>query len=151
EGAADCIKNIETTSNNYQSAWNNLITLYNNKKLLVQTHVKAICDLPAIKNKSSASLQQFSDVLHSHLSALKALGQRPDDWGPDWEIKTPRDEVPKVIELLDFLDSRFHILEAVESAKHMNKTSNIVNDNKNTNRKNKFNKNSVSVGVKWGF
>jgi len=65
----------------------------------------------------------------------------------DWEIKTPRDELPKVIELLDFLDSRFHILEAVESAKHMNKTSNIVNDNKNTNQKNKFDKNSVSFAA----
>lgn len=163
EGAADSIKNIETTSDNYNIAWTNLITRYNNKKLLVQTHVKAICDLPTIKSKSSASLRQFSDALNSHLSALKALGQRPDDWGPlllhiintkmdtdtisDWEVKTPRDKLPKVIELLDFLDSRFHILEAVESAKNMTKTSNSVNDNKNTFRKNKFDKNSVSFAA----
>lgn len=72
KSTADCIKNIETTSDNYEIAWTNLITHYNNKKLLVQTHVKAICDLPTIKSKSSTSLRKFSDALHNHLSALKA-------------------------------------------------------------------------------
>lgn len=128
--------------------------------MLVQTHVKATCDLPTIKGKSSASLRQFSDSLPSHFSALKALDQRPDDWGPlllhiinskmdvdtisEWEVKTPRDELPKVAELIEFLDSRFHILEAVESAKNMHKTANIVNDYRNASRKNKFEKTSVA-------
>jgi len=49
---ADCLKNIETTWDNYEIAWTNLITRYNNKKLLVQTQVKAIYDLPTIKSKS---------------------------------------------------------------------------------------------------
>jgi len=139
-------KNIETTSD---IVWTYLITRYNNKKLLVQTHVKAIYDLPTIKSKSSTSLRQFSDALHNYLLALKALGQRPDEWGSlllhivstkldadtigEWEIKTPRSEMFKVTELLDFLDSRFHILEAVETAKSIVKTSNIGNGNKNTN------------------
>jgi len=158
-GAADCIKNIETTSDNYEIAWTNLITRYNNKKLLVQTHIKAICDLPTIKNKSSTSLLQFTNVLQNHLSVLKALGQRPDEWGPlllhiistkldadtigEWEMKTPRGEMPKVAEQLDFLESLVHIVEAVETAKSLVKTSNIGNDSKNMNRKNKFDKNSI--------
>lgn len=62
----------------------------------------------------------------------------------EWEMKTPRGEISKVTELLDFLDSRFHILEAVETAKGIVKTSNIGNDNKNTNRKNKVDKNSLA-------
>jgi len=160
EGAADCIINIETTADNYEIVWTNLITRYNNKKLLVQTHVKTICDLPTIKSKSSMSLRQFSDASNNHLSALKALGQRPDEWGPlllhiistkldvdtigEWEVKTSRGEMPKVAELLDFLDLRFHILEAVKMAKNLTKTLNIVNENKNVNRKSKFNKNSLA-------
>lgn len=36
----------------------------------MQTHVKAICDLPTIKSKSSTSLRQFSDALNNHLSAM---------------------------------------------------------------------------------
>jgi len=160
EGATDCIKNIETMSDNYEIVWTNLITRYNNKKLLVQTHIKAICDLPIIKNKSSTSLRQFSDALQNNLSALKALGQRPDEWGPlllhiistkldadtigEWEMKTPRGEMPKVAELLDFLESRFHIVEAVETTKSIVKTSNIGNDSKNMNRKTKFDKNSLA-------
>jgi len=91
---------------------------------------------------------------------LKALSQQPDEWGSlllhiistkldvdtigEWEMKTPRGEMPKVAELLNFLDSRFNILEAVETAKRLVKTSNIGNDNKNMNRKNKFEKNSLA-------
>jgi len=54
-------------------------------------------------------------------------------------MKTPRGEMPKVAELLDFLDSRFHIMETVETVKGI-----VGNDNKNTNRKNKFDKNSLA-------
>uniref|UniRef100_A0A2S2QB76 Uncharacterized protein n=1 Tax=Sipha flava TaxID=143950 RepID=A0A2S2QB76_9HEMI len=163
EGAAECIKNIETTANNYLSAWSNLISRYNNKKLLVQTHVRAICDLPTVKGKSSSSLRQFSDNLRGHLAALKTLNQRPSEWGPlllhvvcskldtdtisEWEIKTPIDELAKVDDLIEFLDSRFRVLEAVESAKNMNKSVNTVFEYKNTNRKNKFERNSMSLAV----
>lgn len=62
----------------------------------------------------------------------------------EWEVKIPRGEIPKVAELLDFLDLRFHILEAVETAKNITKTSNIVNDNKNVNRKSRFDKYSLA-------
>jgi hypothetical protein len=55
DDAASCVKNLETTVNNYEHAWNNLVTRYNNKKLLVQTHVKSICDLPTVKASSSTS------------------------------------------------------------------------------------------------
>lgn len=57
EGIAKCIKNIETTA----IMRNDLIARYNNKKLLIQMHVKAICDLPIIKEKSLSSLGQFLD------------------------------------------------------------------------------------------
>jgi len=69
EGAADCIKNIETTSDNCEIAWTNLITRYNSKTFLLQTHVKAICDLPTIKSKSLTSLRNFLTryiIIHRH-------------------------------------------------------------------------------------
>lgn len=58
-----------------------MVTRFNNKKLLVQTHVKGICDLPTVKANSSTSLRQFSISLRGHISALRALQQRPSEWG----------------------------------------------------------------------
>ncbi|XP_008188283.1 uncharacterized protein LOC103310763 [Acyrthosiphon pisum] len=143
--AANCVKNLETTVNNYEHVWNSLVSRYNNKKLLVQTHVKGICDLPTVKASSSTGLRQFSDGLRGHISALRALDQRPSEWGPllthiictkldavtisDWETKCGRDEIKKVDELIEFLEARFHILEAVESSKKICSVSKNVNEN----------------------
>lgn len=71
-----------------------------------------------IKGKSSSSLPQFLDNLHGYLLALKALDQRPEEWGllllhvigtkqnadtiSAWEVKTPRDEFAKVDYLIAF-------------------------------------------------
>lgn len=81
--AANCIKNFETTAINYElDAWKTLSTRYQNEKLLIQCHVKDVCDLIAVKANSSDSLRLFSDTLRSRVPALEALKQRPSEWGP---------------------------------------------------------------------
>lgn len=55
--AFKCIKYLETTSTNYDIACTALGARYNNKKELVQAHVKSIIDLDMIISKSSAKLQ----------------------------------------------------------------------------------------------
>ncbi|XP_022173999.1 uncharacterized protein LOC111036312 [Myzus persicae] len=77
--AANCIKNFETTAINHEHAWKTLTTRYQNEKLLIQCHVKDICELNAIETNSSDSLRLFSDTLRSHISALEALKQRPSE------------------------------------------------------------------------
>lgn len=160
DDAANCIKNLETTTNNYEHAWNSLVTRYNNKRLLVQTHVKGICDLPIVKVSSSSSLRQFSDDLRGHISALRALKQRPSEWGPllthiictkldavtisEWETKCPRDEIKEVDELIDFLEGRFHILEAIESSKRISDVTKNVIESSHASRKNRYTKYSTS-------
>lgn len=42
-----------TTSDSYQVVWNSLTTRYNNKKVLVQVHVKSLFELEPIKKESS--------------------------------------------------------------------------------------------------
>ncbi|KAF0729511.1 Integrase catalytic domain-containing protein, partial [Aphis craccivora] len=154
---ANCIKNLETTANNYEHAWKTLITRYRNEKLLVQSHVKGIYELSDVRENSSNSLRQFSDTLRGHISALEALKQQPYDWGPllthiictkldaitlsEWETKSSKNEISKVADLILFLDSRSQILEAIESSKNISKIVNFVSENKNDYRKNKINKN----------
>lgn len=76
DDAASCVKNLETTTNNFEHALDSLVMKYNNRNILVQTHLKGICDISTVKASLSTSLRQFSD---SHISALRALKQRPSE------------------------------------------------------------------------
>jgi len=155
---ASCIKHLETTANNYEYAWKTLISRYRNEKLLIQSHVKGICELSDVKSNSSSSLRQFSDALRGHMSVLEALKQQPSSWGPllthiiytkldaitlsEWEMKSTKNEISKVEDLVLFLDSRSQVLEAIESSKNISKIVDLGYENKNENRKNKFGKNN---------
>jgi len=130
------IKCLETTANNYEKAWSILSLRYNNTKVLIQSHVKKIFELEAIQSDSAIKLRRFSDALSGHIQALEALGQKPENWGPllihlittkldkktlqEWEIGSPKDKISEVPEIIQFLENRFKILEAVESTKNVN-------------------------------
>ncbi|XP_060879186.1 uncharacterized protein LOC132951391 [Metopolophium dirhodum] len=144
--ALSSIKCLETTSSNYTVAWQSLITRYNNKRVLVQAHVKAIYDLETVGGDSAKKLRQFTDALNGHMRALEALGQEPTNWGPllihvilikldkttlkEWESRAHGTEVPKLLELITFLESRYKILESIETVKNINiKGSTITTSN----------------------
>lgn len=161
DDASNCIKNLKTTSNNYEHAWKTLISRYNNEKLLIQSHVKDIYDLYSVKENSLNSLRQFMDTLTSHMSALDALKQQPNEWGPllihvictkldgntlcEWEKKASKNKLSKVEELITFLGARSQMLEAIDASKDMIKTTDLSSENKNINRKYKFNTASTSL------
>ncbi|KAL4104961.1 hypothetical protein QTP88_020236 [Uroleucon formosanum] len=155
---ASCIKNLETTASNYEYAWKTLISRYRNEKLLIQSHVKGICELSDVKDNSSSSLRQFADALRGHMSTPEALKQQPGNWRPllthiictkldaitlsEWEMKSPKNEISKLEDLVLFLDSRSQVLEAIESSKNISKIADFGYKNKHENRKNKFGKNN---------
>lgn len=121
--ALTSIQCLETTANNYTVAWKSMVERYNNKRALVQAHVKAMYDLEVMANESASKLRQFTDKVCGHMRALEALGERPADWGPllihliaikldittlrDWESKPSHDKVPAVSELVKFLEMKF--------------------------------------------
>lgn len=110
---------------------NKLINATRNKDINEITHVKNIAELPSVKDKSSVNLSKLSDTLNSNIRTLKALGERPYDWGPllshivcakldnetqkKWEIQVAKDRIPSIRELIQFTEERFWILESVES------------------------------------
>ncbi|XP_050523904.1 uncharacterized protein LOC126895751 [Daktulosphaira vitifoliae] len=83
------------------------------------------------------------------MNALEALGQDPNLWGSllvhlitskldpktlkEWETEAPKTVVPSVATLIDFLDTRFKILEAVESSSLINVRQNNFNSIKRDN------------------
>lgn len=160
--AANCIKNLETTADQYECAWKALVGRYNNKKFLVQSHVQGIYELESVSGNSVGGLRKLADTLRGHMAALETLEQRPNDWGPllthiirakldestlsAWEAKTSKTEVAKVHELITFLDERSELLEAIESSKNIAKglkhvtveNYKIIKD-----KKGKFNRNNI--------
>ncbi|XP_025193653.1 uncharacterized protein LOC112593474 [Melanaphis sacchari] len=122
--AAQVIMYIETTAANYNVAWNSVVSRYNNKKVLVQSHTKELFDIPAI-NEEAVQLRKLVDQLNGHINALEALGEKPREWGSillhliatkldsstlkAWETVSPKNEIPKVQVLLEFLEKRFKI------------------------------------------
>jgi len=80
------------------------------------------------------------------MSALETLGEKPKEWGSIllhliatkldsgtlkvWETVSPKNEIPKVQVLLEFLEKRFKIMGAVETSSNIN----IGNDEKIKNR-----------------
>ncbi|XP_022162437.1 uncharacterized protein LOC111028196 [Myzus persicae] len=123
---------LDTTSDNYKIAWDALISRYSNKKLAVQLHTKKLFDLENINNESSTELRKLVDAINGHIKALASLGQNPKEWGSlllhlisikldastlrQWEIESSKSEVASVNKLLEYLENRCQILEAIEAS-----------------------------------
>ncbi|XP_025190399.1 uncharacterized protein LOC112590994 [Melanaphis sacchari] len=133
---------------------------YSNKKVLVQTHVKSMFELEPVTSESSARLRQFTDALTSHMSALETLGHMPSNWGPllvhlivtkldknsrrEWETNAPKEEVAPVEVIIEFLEARFKILEAIETCKNINNRQGAYKFN---NHNKQFNERSSSLVI----
>jgi len=131
--ASSLIKNLETSSSNYEIAWKIVTTRYNNTRMLIQTHTKRIFDLEPINKESGIKLKQLTDSLNAHIQALKALKHDPHNWGAlllhviytkldtnsirQWEAEVSKDELPSVQLMMGFLGKRSQMLESVENAK----------------------------------
>lgn len=50
--AAKVIQALETTSQNYEVAWALLVERYDNRRIIIQSHVRALFDLPIISKES---------------------------------------------------------------------------------------------------
>ncbi|XP_016664554.1 uncharacterized protein LOC107885426 [Acyrthosiphon pisum] len=148
--AAQVIQGIETTAANYSIAWESLIARYNNKKVLIQSHTRGLYELSVI-NEESKQLRKLIDKLNCHINALESLGENPRGWGSmlihlitskldistikAWETIAPKDEIPPIQVLIQFLEKRFKIVEAVESVSQMNiKESSDSKGNKKINK-----------------
>ncbi|XP_050544282.1 uncharacterized protein LOC126907214 [Daktulosphaira vitifoliae] len=139
--AAKVIQCLPTTSDKYTIAWQTLKERYSNTKLLVQVHTKSLFDLSPIYHESAEETRCFHDTLVGHIKALENLGQKPDLWGSliihlitskldvqslrSWEIESPRSEVATLNNIIVFLESRFRMLEAIESSSKLQSNNNI--------------------------
>ncbi|XP_045777595.1 uncharacterized protein LOC123875672 [Maniola jurtina] len=78
--AALVINSIEFTPDNYFVAWELLMNRYNNSRLLIHNHVKALFTIQQISKESPVLLRKLIDVVLKNLRSLKLLGEPTEHW-----------------------------------------------------------------------
>lgn len=131
--AAQLLHSIEISNQNYGIAWGMLKDRFENKRLIVHTHIKHIFDGFTLKHESHSQLRNLLDNFNKNLRALNALGQPTNTWdtlliyilGTKLDSSTKREwedylnkegiDFPTVSQLTDFLAKRCNFLETLEN------------------------------------
>lgn len=129
--AAQVIESIETSSDNYDEAWDLLKERFNNERVIIQNHMQAIFDLSIISRESVTCLRTFYDGILRHMRALKVLKEPTDSWDTpmiclltakldkdsrrEWEKAVSGNRMPKFDRFLEFLRDRCQLLEAINA------------------------------------
>ena len=76
--AAEVITSLETTSENYLVTWELLKNRYDNRKFIVESHIKALFEIPTISKEFS--IRSLLDHVQKRVRALRALDQPVEHW-----------------------------------------------------------------------
>ncbi|XP_026828429.1 uncharacterized protein LOC113562648 [Ooceraea biroi] len=117
--AASLIAALEISDSNYAVAWDILRQRYDNKRVIIQTHIRGIMDLPAMVKENSKELRQISDGACRHILALKALKRPVDYWddllvyilsskldsvtAKEWQSSLKNGEIPTFKQFTEFV------------------------------------------------
>lgn len=79
-GAAQIIRSLEFSASNYTVAWSALCERFDNTRLLVQNHIKAIFNEEPIKKESADSIRRLLDAYMKNIRALQILDEPTKHW-----------------------------------------------------------------------
>jgi len=130
--AADIVKTIPTTAENYVQAYEALISRYENKTLIVRSHIRSLFDTPKVEKASAVDLRQLHHHVTSYVRSLKAFGQPAQHWDAwlvtlvcirldnvtvgEWQLHQSSKELPRYSDIEEYLASRVTAFEAGEAA-----------------------------------
>ncbi|XP_045454301.1 uncharacterized protein LOC123663677 [Melitaea cinxia] len=152
--AYQVISALEFTALNYSHAWALLENRFNNERLLVHNHIKALFTVPGMNKESPKQIRILIDTILRNLRALKTLNEPTEHWDTliiyliaskldvstekEWEnykgsitYATQKDSNPKLKldDLLTFLRNRADTLEMIH-ANHTGASSQKSHDNR---------------------
>lgn len=67
------IQSLEFSAQNYKVAWELLCERFDNSRLLINSHIKAIFNLKCLSKESAGRLRNLIDGVNKHLRALSTL------------------------------------------------------------------------------
>lgn len=127
------IDSVTVSSDNYAIAWNLLCERYDNKRLLINEHIKCLFSIEQLTRESYSGIRNLVDVLSKNLNALNSLGEPTDKWNTliiymasakldgvtarAWEEYRSNKDSPTLEEFYSFLRQRATVLETVNASK----------------------------------
>lgn len=78
--AAQLIANLALTGDNFQRAWDTLVARYENKRLLVASHLDQLLSLSPQPTRSAEGLKQLIATVKESLGSLRALDVPVEHW-----------------------------------------------------------------------
>ncbi|XP_076236255.1 uncharacterized protein LOC143180421 [Calliopsis andreniformis] len=133
--AAALLKNVKTTSDNFEVAWSKLDKRFSNLRLLVQAQIRTLNSLAPLKRESASGMRRLFDGTFDVIDALSNLGRpvtNATDWiveltverwdrqsRREWEDSLNQSTQPPTLEQLKtFMEGRIRTCDALESPQH---------------------------------
>ncbi|KAL0860238.1 hypothetical protein ABMA27_010545 [Loxostege sticticalis] len=131
DSASLIIQSLDFSADNYDIAWELICERYNNKRLLINNHIKALFEIEIITRESSRSLRNLVDTINKNLRSLKALNLPIQYWDAmiihlasskldsvtsrEWEEERNKlKDIPTLQQFNDFIKGRADLLETIE-------------------------------------
>lgn len=127
------ISSVTVSSDNYLIAWSLLCDRYNNKRILINEHIKCLFTLEPLSKESDRGLRNLVDTITKNLSALNILGEPTSSWDTliihmasskldsitnrAWEDFRSNLDSPTLADFFDFIRQRATVLETVQASK----------------------------------
>ncbi|XP_071564062.1 uncharacterized protein [Temnothorax nylanderi] len=136
--ALKSIEFITVASDNYDLAWSTIEERFKNPRMLIQSQVNTLLNLPTVANNSYESLRLLLDNFNSSFESLRRLKVPVDSWNAivipiilsrvdyatrrEWENSLYSNEMPEIQDLREFLKHRCRSLENLQTHKVSEKT-----------------------------
>ncbi|XP_071057038.1 uncharacterized protein [Onthophagus taurus] len=144
--ASYVIDSLEASDNNYTVAIELLKNRFENKRIIVQAHIRELYEYSPVQRESHVHLRKLIDHYQKHIRSLKTLGQPTEYWDTllihlisnkidtktkrAWESSIKTNAIPDLKQLFDFLSSQCMILESVERKDNKSNTVSCLVINK---------------------
>lgn len=129
--AAEQIQSLETSDVNYDIAWDILQGRYENRNLIINSHIDAIFEIAPLKLESYLGIRKIHSSIERHIRSLKAIDVPVDGWDMiiiniimskldpvtlrDWKGVKIASQIPTLKEMLAFLSDRCQMLQGMKN------------------------------------
>ncbi|XP_050516051.1 uncharacterized protein LOC126890925 [Diabrotica virgifera virgifera] len=147
--ALQTIQSLQVSDANYSVAWDLICQRYKNSRLIINSHIKALFEIPSLNKESREDLRNLLDTLQKNIRALENLKQSVKEWDSiiiflvsskldnktrkEWELSlSDVTTLPSYEEFIKFLSTRCQALEMLEfKSDTTNESSREVRKSKN--------------------